>query len=415
MLGPNGAIEDEASAGIALMELMPRLLITDVGTVQAMLTELMGTEGLSKDGRKMLTMGLMFRWMTVQPESAIGFSLAHPALLEDSKEMNMLGLIYMAKARPDAAKGLAAMMPEDEREDVNKFLAKLEATSNPGGVLADPEKRAKMGGREAGSLAGRWMRSDPAAALAWFQALPMDQRTPEITSGIAAARMAQDPAATLSWLSTLPDGPAKDASRKSILDNAMDGVKDFTAMESKLTNFPTDWHDSARLQWLSKNPPTDASGQAQQLKAIFARDPAKAEHYTAKRAIQSIATNYTKSGDFAGGTAWAMTMPPGEPQAAATAAVVQAWTQKDPAAASTWVSDLPAGHTRDAAASSMINQIQKDDPSSALVWAQSISDGEKRRTQTRGVFQSWFKNQPFEALQSIQTLPAEEQQRIFAK
>ena len=195
----------------------------------------------------------------------------------------------------------------------------------------------------------------------------------------------------------------------------MDGVKDLPAMESKLTNFPTDWHDSARLLWLTKNGTSNAKESSQQMTAMIFRNPAVAEDPNAQRAVSGIASSFTRSGDYKGGTEWAMSLPGGTAQSSAAATVVQQWTQKDPAAASTWVSGLPAGPTRDAAAGSMINQIQKDDPSSALVWAQSISDGEKRRTQTRGVFQSWFKNQPFEALQSIQTLPAEEQQRIFAK
>ena len=80
LLGPDGSIEDEAGAGIAMMELMPRLMLTDVATVRAMLEELSGTEGISAEGHKILSMGLMFRWMTVRPEEAIGYSLAHPAL-----------------------------------------------------------------------------------------------------------------------------------------------------------------------------------------------------------------------------------------------------------------------------------------------------------------------------------------------
>lgn len=415
MLGPDGSIEDEATAGIAMMELMPRLMITDVGTVQAMLNELSGTEGLGRDARKMLTMGLMFRWMTVSPESAIGYSLAHPAMLQDSKEMNLLGLLYMAKARPEAAKGLAALMPEGEREDINQFLAKLEAASDPGGVLRNPEKSKGMGGREKGQLAARWMKTDPAAAMAWMQALPEDQRSPEITSRIAAARMQQDAAATLAWIGSLPEGEEKSFSRGRIIESVFAGVKDQEAFEAKLASLPSSWHDGARLQWMSENPSKDAAASAEQLKLIFTRNPGLVDDQPARQAVNQLVSSYANSGDFSGGAAWAMTLPDGPAQATAAATLSQQWTTKDPGAASTWITGLPEGETRDAAASGMINQIQREDPASALAWAQSLSNEDKRRDQTRGVFQSWFRSEPLEALKTIQTLPPEEQQRIFTK
>ena len=413
MLGPDGSIEDEAGAGIAMMELMPRLMITDVATVQAMLEELSGTEGLNRQGRKILTMGLMFRWMTVQPESAIGYSLAHPAMLEDSKEMNMLGLIYMAKARPEAAKGLAALMPEDERGDINKFLAKLEATSNPGGVLQDPLKRQGMSKDDQGKLAARWMKTDPAAAMAWLQALPEDQRSPDITARIAAARMQQDAAATLAWIGALPEGPEKSTSRARIIESVFTGVKDPEVFEVKRASLPLAWHDGARLQWMADNTPKDVAGSADQLKLMFTRNPDLANDPPAKRAVHGLAASFGKSGDFNGGAAWAMTLPEGPAQAGAATTIAQQWTGKDPGAASTWITGLPEGPTRDAAASGMINQIQQEDPASALVWAQSLSNVEKRHEQTRGVFQAWFRNEPLQALNAIQTMPPGEQELIF--
>lgn len=415
ILGPDGAIEDEAGAGLAMMELMPRLMITDVAVVQAMLTELSGTEGLNREGRKILTMGLMFRWMTVQPESAIGYSLAHPAMLEDSKEMNMLGLIYMAKARPEAARSLAALMPEEERDNINQFLAKLEASANPAGVLQDPAKSKGLSKDDIGKLAARWMQQDPPAAMAWMNALPEDQRSPEITARVAAARMQQDAAATLAWIGALPEGPEKSASRARIIENAFAGVKDSEAFEAKLATLPSAWHDGARLQWMSENRSMDAAGSAELLKALFIRSPGLANEMPARRAVGNLAASYTNKGDFDGGAQWAMTLPEGPAQAAAAGAVVQQWTGKDPGAASSWITGLPQGGTRDAAASSLINQIQREDPASALVWAQSLSSENARREQSRGVFQAWFRTKPLEALQTIQTLPPEEQQRIFTK
>ena len=415
MLGQDGSIEDEAGAGIAMMELMPRLMLTDAATVRAMLEELSGMEGISAEGHKILSMGLMFRWMTVRPEEAIGYSLAHPALLEDSKEMNMLGLIYMAKARPEAARGLAALMPEEEGENINEFLTKLEAASDPGGVLQDPAKSKGMSGDERGRLAARWMRTDPAAAMAWLQGLPEDQRDPEITARVAAARMQSDTAATLAWIGTLPEGPEKASSRARIIDGMLAGVKNPAVFEGKLAGLPSAWQDQARLQWMTQNPPADRVASAEQLKLICTRNPNLAGDLPTRRAINNMAESFTKSGDFNGGASWALTLPDGPAQTAAASTVSQQWTGKDPGAASVWITGLPEGATRDAAATALINEIQREDPTSALVWAQSLSNGNQRRAQTRGVFQAWFRNQPFEALQSIQSLSPEEQRRVFSK
>ena len=52
---------------------------------------------------------------------------------------------------------LAALLPDEEQKGVNQFLAMMEGSSNPGGVLRDPEKIKNMRPRELGNLAGRWV------------------------------------------------------------------------------------------------------------------------------------------------------------------------------------------------------------------------------------------------------------------
>ena len=415
ILGTDGPSREGMTMGLLMMELLPRLMLTDVRTVQAMVEELLHSDAVEGEMRQMISIGLMLRWMTAQPDAAMSYSLAHPGLLGESEELNLMGLMYLAKSRPEAARAMVAQMPEDQREQVNRGLSLVEGLSDPARMLQDPVQSAALERRQVEELAARWMQSDPGAAMAWLDRLPADGRRADLTARMAAVRMKQDPAATLTWLGSLPEGPEKMASRNQVMELALTGVKDEAAFTAKLGTLPPDWHDALHLKWMSTNQEGNTAAAADQITAMLARNPALGAELVAGNASDQVAQAYATQGDFTGGSAWARGLPPGPAQEMAVNALVRQWTAKDPAAASGWVTQLPPGPTRDGAAASLIQQIRNEDPASALVWAQSLSDENLQRKHSQEVFKSWFERKPVEAAAAIQALPPEDQQRIFQK
>ncbi len=414
-LGADLNTRDDKLVMIAMMELVPRLMLTDIGTVQEMLGDLEKSDVLGGDMATVVSMGLIMRWMVEQPESALGYSLDHPTMFEAGDELNGLGLMFLAKTRPQAAQAMANRMPESDRNDWQEILFMMQAVADPGKILRNPDPTQPLRDRQKLELAARWMQADPASAKAWLDGLPADQREPELVAGMAAVRMKQDPVSTLAWISSLPEGPEKAASRNQILSQALTGVKDQAAFELKLGQYPSEWHDAIRLKWLNQNRNNEGADPGAELKTLMDRNPALGEDGSAMELARRLADEQGRQGKFTEGADWVQSLPPGQAQVRAMSSLVSHWTAKDPEAASGWVKQLPAGPARDGAAQALIKQIQQDDPVSALAWAQSLSTESARKATATGVFQAWFGKKPLEAAAAIQNLSPEIQQRIFVK
>ncbi len=62
----------------------------------------------------------------------------------------------------------------------------------------------------AGSIATRWMRSDPEAAAAWALQLPEGEARKNVLSSVVNNMAIQDLTKTAGWLEQLPLGPSRD-------------------------------------------------------------------------------------------------------------------------------------------------------------------------------------------------------------
>jgi hypothetical protein len=414
IMGDDMSEIDEATIPLIMMELLPRLMLTDAGKVQALLEELMNSKDVESDQRTKVSGGLLMRWMMLQPELAVRFSMDHSEELGDMQSLNMMGLALMAKTKPREAHALAALLPGDEREDVQRILAKIDSLTDPASALKNLSLFVEMDSDHAAVLAKRWMRTDPVAALAWLNGLPEAARSAELTAAIASVRAQQDPASAQAWIAAMPYGEAKNASRDALLGHSLQNLADETAFEAKLATLPSDWHDAARLRWMneSSKPFADCAAEFQ---ALLARSPYLGNDYQAGHAAEYIAKSFATEHNYTSGAEWLLSLPHGEAQVTAASHLMGPWTEHDPTAASSWVSSLPPGPTKEGAVVSLIDKIEDEDPASALVWAQSLADAGKRKDETQEVYQAWFKEKPLEAAAAIQKLPQDQQQMIFGE
>ena len=413
-LNAGGSTKVDEMTGLSMLELAPRLVITSLPVIRSILLELENSASPQGDLRQAVALGLMMRWLVEQPDAALSYSFENPKLLPGSRELKEMGLAFLAKKNPQAAQSILSRLPPEQQADLQKVLDLMQALKNPAQTLADPQLSAQLPESQKIEMAARWMESDPTAAFAWLQALPPDQRDPELVGNMAVARMKTDPVSTLAWISSLPEGDEKRTSRSLLISNTLTGVRDPGGLEAVLAQYPTGWQDHIRLRWMKQN---DSRGDqaASQLKSILERNPALASDQPALDTASSIAQGFAGQADFAGGSQWALSLPPGPTQESAAAVIIANWAETDPTAASLWLNQLPTGPTRDSAAASLIRQIQAEDPASALVWAQSLSTPQQQKKQSQQVFKTWFERQPLEAAAAIQNLPPEAQQRLFSK
>ncbi len=66
-----------------------------------------------------------------------------------------------------------------------------------------------------------WARNDPEAAVAWLDALPesVEERKGDIYRGVASSYIQHDPMAASEWIATLDEGPERDQSVETLVNN----------------------------------------------------------------------------------------------------------------------------------------------------------------------------------------------------
>ncbi|HSU56909.1 MAG TPA: sigma-70 family RNA polymerase sigma factor [Candidatus Dormibacteraeota bacterium] len=103
--------------------------------------------------------------------------------------------------------------------------------------------------------------------------------------------------------------------------------------------------------------------------------------------------------------AWANSLPSGETQNAAAAAIVSGWATKDVQGAAGWVATLPNGPERDRSAGAFVLSVADQFPQEAWQWALSINDSALRDLAATQVVQFMAGRDPATARQWINSGP----------
>jgi hypothetical protein len=212
---------------------------------------------------------------------------------------------------------------------------------------SQPQQSALQG------VLSRWASDEPAAAMAYAEALPDGpSRTNCINQGVAVWANA-DPAAALDWAVRFKD-------------------------------------------WPYPNPLSQA------LSAWAGRDPREAVAYVEKlesgttfkqRVAMDVLQQWSRQEPSAA-LVWAQGFPEGETRDSAVETVVSQWIGTDAEAAEAFVRNMPATKGRDKAASTVINRMSHEYPERAAGLASMIGDEAMRTRSVRAVMQNWLRNDP---------------------
>jgi hypothetical protein len=99
------------------------------------------------------------------------------------------------------------------------------------------------------------------------------------------------------------------------------------------------------------------------------------------------------------------TLPPERVVSSAVVNLIQAWTDKDPAAAADWLQKLPAGPGRDAGLEAYTLHITAKDPQAAGQWAMEIQDPMKRYAAASYIYQCLKLHDPPGAREWLREFP----------
>lgn len=388
---------DNELAMLPLMDLLPRLMVTDAATVSRMLEELAADATLEKDSElfPIAAGSLLFRWMTIQPEAAAAFALTNRERLGDVSDMAPFLVAWAARSRPGSGERLLALVPENDRADMGELFYKQQYLSDPAKALSDPGVFEGLENYDVQGLVGKWLGNDPAAVLAWRAGLPEGDKRENVDRAIVESVLKErnNSPELERRLASLPPDLAKEG-RIQLLGNEIEDLKNASAGDQPTPNLS---EFAARLARLTSN------------EGGVAADSAGLRH-TASR----LGEAFTDQEKFSEGAAWIRTLPDEESRDTVTSNLVGGWVAKDAPGASVWIDSLPRGELRDKATSQLIGQISAEDPANALVWAKSISDPAKAVEAEKGVYESWFSSDPVAASRAVQSLPGEEQQRLSA-
>lgn len=407
---------DELGA-LAMLDALPRLLATDTATTKAMLDALLESDA-DEETRTISATCLLMRWMLESPEAAVGYSLAHPALLEDAEELQMMGIAYVAKRNPQGAKALAALLPEEQRSEMNldQMLAGLSAMNDPAAALQSATE-GKLDNNLISGLAGMWASRDPAAAAAWV-AGHQSSLPAHVYSKIAERYARKDLKAATAWATTLPEGELRNQAMDSIKDHIVESAESPAAAEPMLAQFSPADANLTRLNLWQRAWGDAEQGSPERAAALqnFTRMVQESSGVPGQgspiSAVAEVAHGLAIT-DPAGAGAWLMSLP--QPvRGPGISRVVDEWADKDAPAASEWVSKLPAGPERVQATISLADKISDDDPERAVAWVQTLPDKADAETRTREIYHSWLGREPAAALAALQKLPEADQQRILS-
>ena len=261
-----------------------------------------------------------------------------------------------------------------------------------------------------------WASSDPQKAIAWFEALDMENDS--------------------SFDPLLKDRKMKaDDLRNHLMGGLVQGLADTDPdLAVKFVQGVLESGNRAAYgmmhapisAMIRSSSPLEAAQWASQLNEGPIRDQAigrAADHYARKdleaakdwaesvsssdgseRAIGAVTRNWA-SREPEAALDWVSGLPEGQAQQSGTWAALNGWAGKDPSAASDYLANMPDSEIRNAAISGFSDRLVWENPQAAMTWANSITSDEMRNEVLARVGRSWARKDPKAALNWAQETP----------
>jgi hypothetical protein len=251
-----------------------------------------------------------------------------------------------------------------------------------------------------------WASSDPQKAIAWFEALDMENDS-------SFDPLLKDRKMKAEDLRNHLMGGLVQGLSNSDPDLAIDYVKEVLDSGNRAAYGLMHAPISAMIQ---SSEPLDAAQWASQLEEGPIRNTAMsrtADNYAKKdfeaakewaesigsndgveRVIDPVTRNWA-SRDPESALEWVSTLPEGNAQHSGTAAALSQWAGKDPTAASDYLAEMSDSPMRNAAISGFSNRLVWENPQAAMTWASTISGNEQLRNDVMSrVGKSWQRKDP---------------------
>ena len=261
-----------------------------------------------------------------------------------------------------------------------------------------------------------WASSDPQKAIAWFEALDMENDS--------------------SFDPLLKDRKMKaDDLRNHLMGGLVQGLADtdpdlaIEFVQGVLDSGNKAAHGMVHAPisaMIRSSSPLEAAQWANQLDEGFVRDQAMsrtADHFArkdfeaakewaesvssndgAERIIGPVTRNWA-SRDPEAAMDWVSGLPEGKAQHSGTWAALNGWAGKDPTAASDYLANMPDSEMRNAAISGFSDRLVWENPQAAMTWASSITSDEMRNDTMTRVGRSWARKNPQAAADWAENTP----------
>ena len=436
----------------------------------------------SPSDRKEAFLAIYSDWAVTDPRAAIAQAQSLP-LAEGRDGLVRALLVSWAQGDPRAAWEQAGTLPSSAgKADTLRSILTAWSQLNPAdaaeaamsGKFASSVMSGSSGEHPFLTVAERWARIDPEAAMTWARSLPSGvtasltiaavvrsiarngnpqvalryanelpaSTTRESLMGdIGGMLVTQDPNAAISWAQSLPDGNEKFNTLAEI--SAAWARHDPAAAAVYATSLPTgrvrrQFITTVGEEWIAKDPEAGLSwvnslpneeprfGILQSAIGPLAQiDPETAARIVStvlppgeqqQNAANTVISRWAQF-DGAGAAAWASQFPEGGMRDAAWAQVARQWAFQDWTSTADWLRTLPDGPGRDGAIDSFVASVDGYDIQTATEWAGAIGNPEQRLAKLRSTFQRWLGENREAAMNWLEksNLPAETRSRMLSQ
>ena len=230
-------------------------------------------------------------------------------------------------------------------------------------------------------LIREWATSDPAAAKAYLNGIPLDHKMNRhsLHANLVMGMAAKDLVGAAAYAEENQFGRERGKSIEFLANSFMKqgegALHDWLdGIDTGGENRRRDYKDYAIVQAaeeLAKKAPEKAQAWVEAFLADGLVDG---------RALQVAAEGMVKQ-DPEGAVDWLMRVAEGRDRSSALASTIDEWAEDNPNAAGEWLGQQNLNKEMDPAVSSFAREIAREDPASALAWSSVITD-EKRQAET---------------------------------
>lgn len=284
-----------------------------------------------------------------------------------------------------------------------------------------------------------WGASDPAAAIAWAEALADKEKQKDAIKEILQGAARRDVDAAIALARVHAPELLTDGSLASAIDDSL-GKHDLEHNAHTLASLGATYQlRSAASQWSEKEPAAarqwaqdlpEEKQRAEALKGIWEqlvqKHPDEAAAQLSKDAAdapfiegssKSIIEKLTEK-DPQQAVRWAAALQQPGARKEAFGALGDYYGGKDPAAGGQWLNTVPEGVERDRAIKGFVERAKSGHAEDAAEWATAIQDTEARRSALDATLGTWCKADIAAAIEWLQTSPSiseEDRQAILKK